>query len=71
MPFDIRYYIICRPQSAIRRCLVSPFVDVVDKAALNISNRNRESLNSLLLGPCQYTQAQTGSLEWLYFNTAQ
>ena len=26
-------------------------VDVVDKAALNISNRNRESLNSLLPGP--------------------
>ena len=46
-------------------------LDVVDKAALNFSNRNRESLNSLLLGPCQYTQAQTGSLEWLYFNTAQ
>ena len=67
----LRYCIIYRPQSDIRRCLVSPFVDVVDKAALNISNRNRESLNSLLHGPWASTHRHTGSSEWLYFNTSQ
>ena len=42
-------------------------LDVVDKAALNFSNRNRESLNSLLHGPCQLTEAR----RCLYFNTSQ
>ena len=37
------------------------------QGSFNSSNRNRESLNSLLHGPCQLTEAR----RCLYFNTSQ
>ena len=45
-------------------------LDVVDKAALNFSNRNRESLNSLLHGACS-SQRQGAAFISTHLNEIQ